>query len=192
KGATDQHAYVQQLRDGVDNFFVTFVEVLRDRSQPSPLVPDSLFVEQQVSAGDYLLGFLLGTQLALFEKGRRSLTLTVTELSALTLGALIALFERTVGYYAELVHVNAYHQPGVEAGKRAAASVLSLQKRLLAVVDDTPRTATELASRAEAFDDDIVAFKILEHLAENGRLRRHRDADTAITAARYSRSLRLG
>ena len=60
-------------------------------------------------------------------KGRRSLTLTVTELSALTLGALIALFERTVGYYAELVHVNAYHQPGVEAGKRAAASVLSLQ-----------------------------------------------------------------
>src|SRR6266487_1493563 len=27
KGSTDQHAYVQQLRDGVLNFFVTFIEV---------------------------------------------------------------------------------------------------------------------------------------------------------------------
>ena len=27
KGSTDQHAYVQQLRDGVNNFFVTFIEV---------------------------------------------------------------------------------------------------------------------------------------------------------------------
>ncbi|MGA7936339.1 MAG: glucose-6-phosphate isomerase, partial [Kovacikia sp.] len=28
KGSTDQHAYVQQLRDGVPNFFATFIEVL--------------------------------------------------------------------------------------------------------------------------------------------------------------------
>src|SRR5262249_48007618 len=28
KGSTDQHAYVQQLRDGRLNFFVTFIEVL--------------------------------------------------------------------------------------------------------------------------------------------------------------------
>ena len=28
KGSTDQHAFVQQLRDGVNNFFVTFVRVL--------------------------------------------------------------------------------------------------------------------------------------------------------------------
>src|SRR5258708_36852026 len=31
KGSTDQHSYVQQLRDGVLNFFVTFVEVRNDR-----------------------------------------------------------------------------------------------------------------------------------------------------------------
>jgi glucose-6-phosphate isomerase len=36
KGSTDQHAYVQQLRDGLDNFFVTFIEVLRDRSEAPP------------------------------------------------------------------------------------------------------------------------------------------------------------
>ncbi len=187
KGATDQHAYVQQLRDGVDNFFVTFVEVLRDRSQPSSLLQEPFFVEDEVTAGDYLLGFLLGTRQALAEKGRRSLTLTVTDLSAQTLGALIALFERTVGYYAELIHVNAYHQPGVEAGKRAAASVLLLQKRLLLAVDRTPRTAEEIAVLADAAEQTFVAWKILEHLAENGRLRRQRETDTAPTAARYSR-----
>ncbi|MCC7196483.1 MAG: hypothetical protein IT356_13090, partial [Gemmatimonadaceae bacterium] len=32
KGSTDQHAYVQQLREGVHNFFVVFIEVLRDLS----------------------------------------------------------------------------------------------------------------------------------------------------------------
>ena len=31
KGSTDQHAYVQQLREGVPNFFVTFIEVASDR-----------------------------------------------------------------------------------------------------------------------------------------------------------------
>ena len=29
KGSTDQHSYIQQLRDGLNNFFVTFVEVLQ-------------------------------------------------------------------------------------------------------------------------------------------------------------------
>src|SRR5260370_5695674 len=30
KGSTDHHAYLQQLRDGVLNFFLTFIEVRRD------------------------------------------------------------------------------------------------------------------------------------------------------------------
>jgi len=30
------------------------------------------------------------------------------------------IFERAVSFYASLVNINAYHQPGVEAGKKAA------------------------------------------------------------------------
>ena len=41
KGSTDQHAYVQQLRDGVDNFFATFIEVLEDPTE-IPVLEDSL------------------------------------------------------------------------------------------------------------------------------------------------------
>src|SRR5437763_14778799 len=60
KGSTDQHAYVQQLRDGLDNFFVTFIEVLRDRAPERA----GFFVEPGVTSGDYLSGFLQGTRRA--------------------------------------------------------------------------------------------------------------------------------
>ncbi len=181
KGSTDQHAYVQQLRDGLNNFFVTFIEVQKDRALP-PGGKD-FFVEEQVTSGDYLLGFLLGTREALHQKGRLSLTLTVPDVSAHTLGMLIGLFERAVGLYGFLVEINAYHQPGVEAGKKAAVGVLALQGRLLAALSETPRTAAELAGQGEAY----VAFKLLEHLSANGRVRRQIAAGAHPMEARYLR-----
>lgn len=185
KGSTDQHAYVQQLRDGVDNFFVTFIEALKDH-QPHVTVPE-VFVEEHVTAGDYLLGFMLGTQQALAEKGRRSLTITVQDCSAVSLGALIALYERAVGIYAELVNINAYHQPGVEAGKKAAAAVLTLQHRLLSALSDQPQSIESLAQTLGISGDDEMfsAWKILEHLAANGRVARTREAGLSPLQARY-------
>lgn len=164
KGSTDQHAYVQQLREGVRNFFVLFIEVLKDRPG------EPMEVEPRVTSGDYLLGFLLGTRAALDEKGRESMTLTVPDVSAKTLGALIALFERAVGLYAFLIGVNAYHQPGVEAGKKAATAVLALQQKVLDALDGTPRTAPEVASRAGTTDVETT-FKLLQHLAANARVK---------------------
>ncbi|WP_224362479.1 glucose-6-phosphate isomerase [Hyalangium versicolor] len=164
KGSTDQHAYVQQLREGVHNFFATFIEVLQDRQG------SSMAVEENITSGDYLLGFLLGTRRALFEKGRESITLTVPDVSARTLGAIIALYERAVGFYASLVNINAYHQPGVEAGKKAAGAVLELQRKLLTHLrgkKGVSGTAEELATAVGATDEAETVFKILEHLAAN-------------------------
>jgi len=166
KGSTDQHAYVQQLRDGVDNFFVTFVEVLADRSDGGGTAE----VEPGTTAGDYLLGFLLGTRSALAEKGRRSVTITVADVSPFSLGVLIALYERTVGLYASLVGINAYHQPGVEAGKKAAAVVLDLQKRAVAYLSADPSrllSAPELASALGVPGEAETLFRVLRHLAAN-------------------------
>jgi glucose-6-phosphate isomerase len=185
KGSTDQHAYVQQLRDGVNNFFVTFIEVLRDHEDRAA---KELFVEEGVTCGDYLLGFFLGTQRALFENGRRSLTITVPDCSAASLGALIALYERTVGIYAELVGINAYHQPGVEAGKKAAAAVLKLQRQLVAALTDEPQSPAELCQKLGAPAGEVhTAWKILEHLAANGRVNRRRTDESDPLSARYSR-----
>lgn len=164
KGSTDQHAYVQQLRDGVHNFFVTFIEVLRDREGPC------IEVEPGVTTGDYLHGFLLGTREALFEKGRESMTLTVPEVSARTLGALIALYERTVGLYASLINLNAYHQPGVEAGKKAAGRVIELQRRVIEAVGGHGAKAVnaeEIAATIGAPDAVETIHRVLERLATN-------------------------
>jgi glucose-6-phosphate isomerase len=167
KGSTDQHAYVQQLREGVNNFFVTFIEVLKDRAGAS------LQVEPGVTAGDYLLGFYLGTRDALSEKDRHSVTVTIDELSPRTLGLMIALYERAVGLYASLVGINAYHQPGVEAGKKAATGVIALQHRLVAALAAAPGqafAAEALAARAEGSPE--LAYKLLEHLAANGTIKK--------------------
>ena len=180
KGSTDQHAYVQQLRDGPDDFFATFIEVQRGGQQDPLLLgglsaDDPLFASldpassaamADITAGDTLAGFLLGTRDALGQDGKRSLTLCLGALQPRALGGLLALFERAVGYYAEFMNINAYNQPGVEAGKKAAVRALAAQQRLLRVLDPVPRGAVELAQRAELAPE--LAWRILRRLAYAG------------------------
>src|SRR5216110_3376140 len=141
KGSTDQHSYVQQLRDGVLNFFVTFVEVRNDRRGAR------VEVEDGITSGDYLGGFLRGTR------------------SAFYIGALIALYERAVGFYGSLVNINAYDQPGVEAGKKAASNLLQLQMQVREELSDEGKTAEEIARSVDADPEDV--FHLLRHLASN-------------------------
>ena len=161
KGSTDQHAYVQQLRDGIDNFFVTFIEALDD--------PADIAAIDGAWPGDYLDGFLQGTRSALMEGGRQSMAITLRRFDARSLGALVALFERAVGLYGELVNVNAYHQPGVEAGKAAAAEILDLQKRIEAVLADGQPRTVEALQEATGSDGAEGVFWILRHLCMNER-----------------------
>ncbi len=165
KGSTDQHAFVQQLREGVANFFAVFIEVLEDRNGAS------IEVEPDVTSGDFLFGFLQGTRQALYENHRDSVTVTITQVNPRTIGALIALFERAVGFYASLVNINAYNQPGVEAGKKAAETLLELQRKILAVLKgaDRPLELAELTEKAEAIDQIEHVYKIVRHLSANHR-----------------------
>ena len=165
KGSTDQHAYVQQLRDGVNNFFAVFIEVRQDRSGPSLVVDPS----NGATSGDYLQGFLRGTRAALSENGRQSMTLSVPVVDAFHLGAMIGLFERAVTLYASLVNINAYHQPGVEAGKKAAGAFLTLMHQVrdyLKAQSGQPLTADQCAAALDADPESV--YHILVHLASNG------------------------
>jgi len=166
KGSTDQHAYVQQLREGVPNFFATLIEVLDDR-----VSKDIVEVEPGVTSGDYLSGLLQGTRQALYENHRGSIVITIPQVNPRTVGALIALYERAVGFYATLVNINAYHQPGVEAGKKAAASLLDLQKRVMRVLQaaDRPINLETISEKAGSPDDIEAVYKIIRHLAANQR-----------------------
>jgi len=164
KGSTDQHAYAQQLREGVNNCFITFIEVLRDRRGRS------LMLDGKATSGDYLNAFLQGTRRALSEKDRESITLTIKQIDARSVGTLIALYERAVGFYASLINVNAYHQPGVEAGKKAAGLVIELQTKALAFLKKEKGksfTTEEIASAIGTPEEAEMAFKLLEHAAAN-------------------------
>ncbi|MBF0237578.1 MAG: glucose-6-phosphate isomerase [SAR324 cluster bacterium] len=167
KGSTDQHAYVQQLREGPADFAVTFIEVLKD--EPGT----SLIVEEDVTSGDYLHSFFMGTRNALYDNARESMTITIDEVSPKTVGALIALFERAVGLYSFMKGINAYHQPGVEAGKKAATEMIAIQRKALAHLRNNPSRSFSVEELARELDSEKSLeelFKILNHLAVNQRV----------------------
>jgi glucose-6-phosphate isomerase len=164
KGSTDQHAYVQQLRDGVNNFFAVFIEVLKDREG------SSLEVEPGVTSGDYLQAFLLGTREALSGSGRANITITINQVDAHSVGMLIALFERAVGLYANLLGINAYHQPGVEAGKKAASETLKVRAAAIGALAKSKGkwlSSTQVCEEIALEGQEELVFKVLLHVSSN-------------------------
>jgi glucose-6-phosphate isomerase len=149
------------------NFFVTFIEVLSGRE-----LRNSVPLK---TAGEYLEGFYLGTREALATAGRPSITITIRRINANSMGMLVALFERAVGFYAEFINVNAYDQPGVEAGKKAADRLLALRAEIdgfLKKQGKAPngKDAEAVAAAIGKSDDVEMVFKWLEFLrAQEGR-----------------------
>jgi len=136
--------------------------VLSDRKGESPEVASG------ETSGDYLQAFLLGTREALSAKNRESITITVKDCSPQTIGMLIALYDRTVGLYASLVNINAYHQPGVEAGKKAAGHILEIKQKILnALSTDKGKTVDEIACEINLENETELVVKVLIHLISN-------------------------
>jgi len=94
----------------------------------------------------------------------------LNELNARSVGVLIALFERAVGLYAELIDVNAYDQPGVEAGKKAGDRILDLQKKVLLYLRAHSNAGNTVEAIAEAIGEPDAAemiLHIIDHAAAN-------------------------
>ncbi len=158
KGSTDQHAYFQQLREGPNNFFVLFVGVQKDR------VESGTETASDLTLGDYLFGSLEGTRNALYELGRDSITITLPDVTAKSLGALMALLERAVGIYAELINVNAYNQPGVD--KYVADGIADLQRAVISHLKSIsePETVDEICYGIGRAEQVETVYKLLERL----------------------------
>ena len=162
KGGTDAHAFIQQLNDGRDDFFATFIEVLKDA--------EKLPITDSTDMGTYLHGFLEGLSAALRGKGRQIITIRVPQVSELELGMLIALYERAVAIYAEFININAFHQPGVQSYKLAAKGVLALREKVMAKLAELggiTGTAIEIAEKAGCPDDAVEVGALLDKAAVN-------------------------
>ena len=106
-----------------------------------------------------------------------------------TIGMLIALYERAVGLYATLIGINAYHQPGVESGKKAATRVLKIQQQVLDVLKANRKQNFSVDQIAALISDKNEAehvFKILERLSINSGRGVKKINGTSPFSARYS------
>lgn len=162
KGSSDQHSYIQQLFDGPDNFSVNFITVNNYKKYNSPL-PNENFTS------DYLFAFQLGTAKALFEEGRKSITLSIPELNEYYLGFLIGIYERITGFYAAFAEINAYNQPAVEKGKKAAGQIVTYKNEILKFLKDEPEKAffpEKVAKILECTSEEI--FSIMEYMYLSG------------------------
>ena len=168
KGTTDQHSYVQQLLGGFDDYFALFFYVLREKGQ----IRESIVEEGGITMGDYLLAFCHGTMNAMRDRGRESMLLTLDRLDAFTLGGLIALFERTVGFYAARIGLNPYDQPQVEEGKKSAAGIIETKKKLNAMLAASGFRTIDIETMKGHFAPEeygMVYYQLL-HAREKGIL----------------------
>ena len=179
KGGTDAHAFIQQLNDGRDDFFITFVEILKDARR--------IELPGAITMGDYLHGFLEGLSAALESKDRQVIRIAMEELNPAAMGMLIALYERAVAVYAELININAFHQPGVQAYKLAAKGMLDLRATLFAKLNELKPvrgSACELASKLGVAEKSAEVGGILAKAAANGELEVEYENGKAIYALR--------
>ena len=129
-GATDQHSSLQLMMEGPHDKVVTFVRVARPRADLSITVPEGYRAHAEIAYLDrHTLGELLeaerrSTEAALRRAGRPTATIELPRLDARALGELLMLLELATAYAGGLYGVNAFDQPGVEAGKRYTQGLL--------------------------------------------------------------------
>ena len=119
------------------------------RGPPRPRRAPRFEVEPGVTSGDYLQGFLPRHPRRPQREGPLVGHAHPPGSLAPVVGMLIALYERVVGLYASLIGINAYHQPGVEAGRRPPAACIALKLKLAAALQAAPAqpfTAEALAA----------------------------------------------
>jgi glucose-6-phosphate isomerase len=166
KGGTDAHAFIQQLNDGRDDFFATFIEILAD-AQKLPL-------EGGNDMGDYLHGFCAGLSEALRSKNRQTISIKLPRLTVYELGMIIALYERAVAVYAEFININAFHQPGVQAYKLAANGELELKAKLSEALKEMAGFTGDAAAVAQKAGMPEAAASVeswLRRMAANGGIK---------------------
>jgi len=103
--------------------------------------------------------------------GRESMLVNMDRLDAFTLGALIAMFERIIGFYAVHLGINPYDQPQVEEGKKRAAGVIDIKKRLTAYMEGAGKTVDAVAVKA-AFEpgEYHILYYLLLQMRQRGQI----------------------
>ncbi len=128
-GSTDQHSILQQVMEGANDKFIFFFRV-EESEGTGPKLTRQLFRGQEIMKAK-TMGTLFSAQAeatrdALSQQKVLSLSLSTKNLNETSLGALFMVFQLVIGTLGEALNIDAYNQPGVEAGKIITKKTLSL------------------------------------------------------------------
>jgi glucose-6-phosphate isomerase len=127
-GTTDQHSQIQLFNEGPNDKLVCFLEVEKFRADVKMI--DAFKGEENTAfLGGKTLSRLLnaekkGTEIALTKSFRPNYTIRMKEISEKSVGALLYMLEVATAFGGMLYNVNAFDQPGVEAGKQATFALM--------------------------------------------------------------------
>ena len=125
---TDLHSMGQWIQEGERTIFETVISV--ETPEHKLLFPND---EENLDGLNFLAGKRvdevnkmaeLGTQLAHVDGGVPNIRIAIDRLDAYHLGQLIYFFEKACGIHCQLLGVNAFNQPGVEAYKKNMFALL--------------------------------------------------------------------
>ena len=125
RGVTDQHSLVQLFAEGPDDKQYLFLDAQIETADP-PINPETATLHDDLAyLGGKSLGQLhaaeqSGTMAALSASGRPVSKMTLENLDAQHLGALMLTWEMATLMAAAALQVDPFDQPGVEAGKAVA------------------------------------------------------------------------
>lgn len=122
-GTGEQHAFMQQVQEGIRDCFVHFISFRKRRAD----FPN----EKAGSMGRQLLAFAEGTQQALLGNGREFVSMVFEEANEFNMGMLVALEERVVAFLGGMWGINPFDQPGVQAGKLSADHHNAISKKVM-------------------------------------------------------------
>jgi glucose-6-phosphate isomerase len=127
-GTTDQHSQVQLYREGPNDKLITFLEV--ERFGQKVTIPTSMKdVKTLAYLGDSNFQTLinsekLGTEYALLESHRPTMTVLFPEITPETVGQFLYMYECAVHYMGELLGIDTFDQPAVQLGKDATYALM--------------------------------------------------------------------
>ena len=127
-GVTDQHSQVQLYTEGPFDKVMTFLAVERYRADVMiphgfEAIPDVDFLGGH-SMNELIQAEFKATEYALYQAKRPSHTIVLPEVNAFTIGQLLYMLEVQTAFAGELLNIDAFDQPGVEAGKQATYALL--------------------------------------------------------------------
>jgi len=128
-GTTDQHSQIQLYVEGPNDKIVTFVAVGEfDRTFKTGTGLNEYLLGLDYLAGREILDLfraeMEGTEFSLSRSERPNVRITLGRVDAEHIGALLFFYMVQTAFTGGLYGINAFDQPGVEMGKRAAAALM--------------------------------------------------------------------